>query len=103
MTLTSVASPPCLRTHNGTPGLIAGIAGFYNEGSRLTKIAVHRKPLELNAPRITSKENSLIETQGYPNEYPVLMEDIASGEINAENDRSPLPIWPIFKGIRGGR
>jgi len=69
---------------SGAPGLIADIAGFCNKGSRIITIAVHRKPLELDATRIMSKEISLIGAQGYPTEYPAVMEGIASGAINAE-------------------
>ena len=69
---------------SGAPGLIADIAGFCNKNSRIITIAVHRQPLELDATKIMSKEISLIGSQGYPTEFPAVMDKLASGEINAE-------------------
>lgn len=69
---------------SGAPGLLADIAGFCNKGSRIITIAVHRKPIELDATKIMSKEISLIGSQGYPTEFPEVMDKIACGEIDPE-------------------
>lgn len=68
----------------GAPGLINDIAGFCNKGSRIITIAVHRQPLTLDGTRIMSKEISLIGSQGYPVEYPQVLDKIATGEIDPE-------------------
>lgn len=68
----------------GAPGMIEDIAGFCNKGSRIVTIAIHRKPLALDATKVMSKEISLIGAQGYPVEYPDVMSAIAAGSINPE-------------------
>ena len=69
---------------SGAPGLIADIARFCNKGSRIITIAIHRQPLTLDGTKIMSKEISLIGSQGYPTEFPEVMEKIASGAIDPE-------------------
>lgn len=69
---------------SGAPGLIEEIAGFCNKGSRIVTIAIHRQPLSLDGTKIMSKEISLIGSQGYPTEYPQVLEKIASGAIDPE-------------------
>ncbi len=69
---------------SGAPGLLAEITRFCNKGSRIITIAVHRQPIELDGTKIMSKEISLIGSQGYPTEYPEVMERIARGEIDPE-------------------
>lgn len=69
---------------SGAPGLLADITRFCNKGSRIVTIAVHRQPLELDGTKIMSKEITLIGSQGYPTEFPEVMNKIATGEINPE-------------------
>lgn len=69
---------------SGAPGLLPEIARFCNKGSRIITIAVHREPVMLDATRIMSKEISLVGSQGYPVEFPQVMEKIARGEIDPE-------------------
>lgn len=69
---------------SGAPGLIADITRFCNKGSRIITIAIHRQPLTLDGTKIMSKEISLIGSQGYPTEFPEVMEKIASGAIDPE-------------------
>jgi (R,R)-butanediol dehydrogenase / meso-butanediol dehydrogenase / diacetyl reductase len=68
----------------GAVGLIPDIAAFCNKRSRIITIAIHREPLTLDATKIMSKEISLIGSQGYPSEFPDVMEKIASGLIDPE-------------------
>jgi (R,R)-butanediol dehydrogenase/meso-butanediol dehydrogenase/diacetyl reductase len=68
----------------GAAGLINDIVGFCNKGSRIITLAVHRQPLTLDATKIMSKEISLIGSQGYPTEYPLVLEKIANGTIDPE-------------------
>lgn len=69
---------------SGAPGLLADITRFCNKGSRIVTIAVHRQPLSLDGTKLMSKEITLIGSQGYPTEFPQVMQHIASGEIDAE-------------------
>lgn len=70
---------------SGAPGLLADICRFCNKGSRIITVAMHRQPLTLDGTRLMSKEISLIGSQGYPTEFPEVMSQIASGEIEPEN------------------
>ncbi len=69
---------------SGAAGLLADIARFCNKGCRIITLAVHREPLMLDGTRIMSKEISLIGSQGYPCEFPEVMEKIATGAIDPE-------------------
>jgi (R,R)-butanediol dehydrogenase/meso-butanediol dehydrogenase/diacetyl reductase len=69
---------------SGASGLISQIAAFCNKNSRIITIAMQRDPVVLDGTKIMSKEISLIGAQGYPVEFPQVMDKIASGEINPE-------------------
>ena len=69
---------------SGAPGLLAEICRFCNKNSRIITLAMHREPLTLDGTKIMSKEISLIGSQGYPTEFPHVMEKISTGEINPE-------------------
>jgi (R,R)-butanediol dehydrogenase / meso-butanediol dehydrogenase / diacetyl reductase len=69
---------------SGAAGMIADIAGFCNKNSRIITIAMQRDPVVLDGTRIMSKEISLIGAQGYPVEFPQVMEKLSTGEIDAE-------------------
>lgn len=69
---------------SGAPGLIPDIARFCNKGSRIVTLAIHRQPLTLDGTKIMSKEISLIGSQGYPTEFPEVMQKIARGGIDPE-------------------
>ena len=69
---------------SGAPGLLSEITDFCNKNSRIITIAMHRQPLALDGTKIMSKEISLIGSQGYPFEFPQVIEKIADGEIDPE-------------------
>lgn len=69
---------------SGAAGLIAQIAGFCNKGSRIVTVAMQRDPVVLDGTKIMSKEISLIGAQGYPVEFPQVMEKLSTGAIDAE-------------------
>lgn len=69
---------------SGAPGLIPEIAKFCNKKSRIITLAIHRQPLTLDGTKIMSKEISLIGSQGYPTEYPEVMNSISTGKIDPE-------------------
>lgn len=69
---------------SGAPGLISQIATFCNKNSRIVTVAMQRDPVVLDGTKIMSKEISLIGAQGYPTEFPQVMDRIASGEIDPE-------------------
>ena len=69
---------------SGATGLIADIASFCNKNSRIITIAMQRQPVVLDGTKIMSKEISLIGSQGYPTEFPQVMDKIARGEIDPE-------------------
>jgi 2-desacetyl-2-hydroxyethyl bacteriochlorophyllide A dehydrogenase len=69
---------------SGAAGLIPEIARFCNKNSRIITIAIHRQPLSLDGTKIMSKEISLIGSQGYPVEFPQVMDKISKGEIDPE-------------------
>ena len=69
---------------SGAYGLLPEITRFCNKGSRIVTLAIHRKPLELDGTKLMSKEITLIGSQGYPHEFPEVMDKIAKGEIHPE-------------------
>jgi (R,R)-butanediol dehydrogenase / meso-butanediol dehydrogenase / diacetyl reductase len=69
---------------SGAPGILAEIAGFCYKNSRIITLAMNREPVTLDASRIMSKETSIIGAQGYPVEFPQVMDGLSDGSINAE-------------------
>lgn len=69
---------------SGAPGLLADIIDFCGKGCRVITLAVHRERVSLDATKIISKEISLIGSQGYPKEFPQVLEKIAKYELDPE-------------------
>ena len=69
---------------SGAAGLLAQVAEFCAKGSRIITLAVHRQPVTLDGTRVMSKEISLIGSSGYDQEYPQVMDKLASGAAETE-------------------
>jgi threonine dehydrogenase-like Zn-dependent dehydrogenase len=69
---------------SGARGLLAEIANFCNKNSRIITIAMQRDPVVLDGSKLMSKEISILGAQGYPTEFPEVMQKIASGVVNPE-------------------
>jgi len=69
---------------SGAPGLLSEIAAFCNKNSRIIIVAMQRQPVMLDGTKLMSKEISVIGSQGYPTEFPEVMQKIASGAVDPE-------------------
>ena len=69
---------------SGAPGVIPQIIGFCQRRCRLVTLAMHREPLVLDGTRLMSKEVALIGSQGYPHEFPEVMDKLAAKAIEPE-------------------
>ena len=69
---------------SGAPGLLGQIVDFAYKRSRIITVAMQRHPVAVNATRIMSAEISIIGAQGYPTEFPEVMDKLARGEIDPE-------------------
>ncbi|HEX7853749.1 MAG TPA: alcohol dehydrogenase catalytic domain-containing protein [Sphingobium sp.] len=69
---------------SGARDMLSDIARFCNKNSRIITVAMQRHPVVLDGTKIMSKETSIIGAQGYPVEFPQVMDGIASGSIDAE-------------------
>lgn len=81
---------------SGSKGLISDIASFANKRSRIITLAMQREPVTLDGTRIMSKEISLIGSSGYPTEFPIVMEQLATGIIDAETMITHRYAFPDF-------
>lgn len=69
---------------SGARGLLSEIAKFCYKNSRIITVAMQRDPVTLDGTKIMSKETSIIGSQGYPFEFPQVMQGISRGEIEPE-------------------
>ena len=69
---------------SGAAGLLSEIASFCNKGSRIVTLAIQRQPVTFDGTKLMSKEISIIGSSGYPNEFPQVMEKLASGAVDPE-------------------
>lgn len=69
---------------SGAQGLLAQIAGFSNKQSRIITVALQRHPVTLDGTKLMSKELSIIGAQGYPTEFPEVMDKLAAKVVNPE-------------------
>jgi len=69
---------------SGAPGVLADIAKLANKQSRIITVAMQRHPVTLDGTKLMSKELSIIGSQGYPTEFPQVMEKLATGAVNPE-------------------
>jgi 2-desacetyl-2-hydroxyethyl bacteriochlorophyllide A dehydrogenase len=69
---------------SGARGLLSEIAEFCNKNSRIITVALQRDPVVLDGTKLMSKEISLLGSQGYPTEFPEVMQKIASGAVDPE-------------------
>jgi len=69
---------------SGAPGLLSEIADFCYKNSRIITLAMQREPVSFDGTKLMSKEISVIGSQGYPVEFPQVMEKLSSGEADPE-------------------
>jgi (R,R)-butanediol dehydrogenase / meso-butanediol dehydrogenase / diacetyl reductase len=69
---------------SGAAGLLSEIASFCNKGSRIVTLAIQRQPVTFDGTKLMSKEISVIGSSGYPDEFPQVMEKLASGVVDPE-------------------
>ena len=69
---------------SGAPGVLPMIIGFCMRRARIVTLAMHREPLVLDGTRLMSKEVSLLGSQGYPSEFPEVMDKLAAGAVEPE-------------------
>ena len=69
---------------SGAPGVLTDIANLANKNSRIITVAMQRLPVTFDGTRLMSKEISIIGSQGYPTEFPQVMEKLATGAVDPE-------------------
>jgi threonine dehydrogenase-like Zn-dependent dehydrogenase len=78
---------------SGAPGLLPQIAELCNKQSRIVTLAIHRQPVIFDGTKLMSKEISVIGSSGYADEFPEVMQKLASGAVDLEllvSHRFPL-------------
>lgn len=85
---------------SGAPELLSDIARFCNKNSRIITVAMQREPVVLDGTKLMSKETSIIGSQGYPFEFPQVMDGISRGTIEPEKMISHrLPFKDFLKAF----
>ena len=69
---------------SGAPGVLTDIANLANKNSRIITVAMQRLPVTFDGTRLMSKELSIIGSQGYPTEFPQVMEKLATRAVDPE-------------------
>jgi (R,R)-butanediol dehydrogenase/meso-butanediol dehydrogenase/diacetyl reductase len=69
---------------SGAPGLLSEISAFCHKGSRIVTLAMQRQPVTFDGTKLMSKEISIIGSSGYPTEFPLVMQKLASGAVDPE-------------------
>jgi len=69
---------------SGAAGLLSEIATFASKGSRIITLALQRQPVTFDGTKLMSKEISIIGSSGYPTEFPEVMQQLASGQVDPE-------------------
>jgi 2-desacetyl-2-hydroxyethyl bacteriochlorophyllide A dehydrogenase len=69
---------------SGASGLLSQIAGFCNKRSRIVTVAMQRDPVILDGTKLMSKEISIIGSQGYPTEFPEIMQKLSQRAVDPE-------------------
>jgi len=70
---------------SGAQGLLSQIAAFCNKQSRIIIVAMQRHPVTFDGTKLMSKETSLIGAQGYPSEFPLVMEKLSAKAVDPES------------------
>lgn len=69
---------------SGAQGLLSQIAGFCNKQTRIITVAMQRHPVTFDGTKLMSKEISIIGAQGYPSEFPLVMQKLAAKAVDPE-------------------
>jgi 2-desacetyl-2-hydroxyethyl bacteriochlorophyllide A dehydrogenase len=69
---------------SGAPHLIPEIVGYARFNARLVVVSVQKKPVTLDFQLLLGKEMSITTAMGYPDEFPEVIDMLASGEVDVE-------------------